>query len=274
MKTMVIGAKGQLGTEVARLARLRGEVIEAGSGTDILERIETDGPIFEKQILEKIDLVVNCAAFHSVQGCEEDPSRAFDVNAFAQRALIHHRHLIDAKFIYVSSNYVFDRGYERTMDETPSPGTVYGASKALGEYFTLAAGGYVARVSCLYGHRSPRSKGPNLIRKIVDNCRSEDQGLNFAYDISLSLTNAADAAKMILEAAKLAPGPYNCCNQGVVTAKDLVAGIADMLGIKKPLNFYKESPHGATLMPSACLDHVNRPAMHAVRDFLLEAGEI
>ena len=143
---------------------------------------------------QRPDVVINTAALHTLQACEDDPQRAFDVNARAAERL--------AKLVptvYVSTDYIFTDGGPHT-ESMPGqqPRSVYGRSKLAGELATLEHGGIVVRVSALYGHYTSRAKGN---KGFPDAFLSSHDPIKLPTDQVFSPTYAPDAADRILNIA-------------------------------------------------------------------------
>ena len=99
-------------------------------------------------------LVINCAAFNNVDGAEDLPAEALAVNAFAVRSLARAAEACGAMFVHFGTDFVFDGAADEPYGETasPSPRSVYGLSKLLGDWFALEAPrGFVLRVESLFG---------------------------------------------------------------------------------------------------------------------------
>jgi dTDP-4-dehydrorhamnose reductase len=165
----VIGANGQLGSDVVEAFSARGHTVVPLTHADI----EIEHADSVRAVLGGIkpDVVINTAAFHNVPKCEEDPGRAFSVNAVGPLTLA--RLSEDLKFqnIYISTDYVFD-GAKRAPyveSDAPNPLNIYASSKLAGEYHTLnySANGAVVRVSGIYGRIPCRAKGGNFITTMV-----------------------------------------------------------------------------------------------------------
>ncbi|PYY16522.1 MAG: dTDP-4-dehydrorhamnose reductase, partial [Acidobacteria bacterium] len=126
MKIAVIGANGQLGTDVVSAFSKEGHDVSVLTHSDI-ELSDLDS--VSKQLKARdADVVVNTAAMHNVDNCEKDPQRAFAVNAVGARNLSLVANDLGAKLIHVSTDYVFD-GAKRTPYEesdAPNPLNVYG----------------------------------------------------------------------------------------------------------------------------------------------------
>jgi dTDP-4-dehydrorhamnose reductase len=162
------------------------------------------------------DVVINTAALHTLAACEDDPRRAFDVNARAAERL--------AKLVptvYISTDYVFTDGgpHDESMPGQ-QPRSVYGRSKLAGELATLEHGGIVVRVSSLYGHYTSRAKGN---KGFPDAFLSSSDSIKLPTDQTFSPTYAPDAAeRMLMLSAALMhtgrpQGVYHAANRGWTT---------------------------------------------------------
>jgi dTDP-4-dehydrorhamnose reductase len=153
MKILVTGAAGMLGSDVVRVARgVRHEVVA-------LTRAEldvTDPALVERVITRhRPGAVINCAAWTDVDGAEEHEREASLVNGEGAGYVAGAATKVDAKVLYVSSDYVFDggkRGPYLESDET-APIQAYGRSKLAGERATALANerSFIVRSSWLFG---------------------------------------------------------------------------------------------------------------------------
>lgn len=138
MDVVVVGAEGQLGREVVRGWTADRVTGLARADLDITDRGAVHAAIGEL----RPDVVVNCAAWTDVDGCESDPARAHSVNADGPRWLAEGCEATGATLVHVSTDYVFGgdaptdaegapRGWHE--DDPIAPPSVYGRSKAAGE---------------------------------------------------------------------------------------------------------------------------------------------
>src|SRR5436309_1404000 len=137
MKTIVLGANGQLGRELCRV--LPGDVC----GLTRRDVDLADAPTLRRAIEARHpQLVVNAAGFTAVDRAESAPAEAFAVNALAVRELAIVCRDIGATLIHFGTNYVFGLDELRTKPysefDAPGPLNVYGISKLAGEHFIRA----------------------------------------------------------------------------------------------------------------------------------------
>jgi dTDP-4-dehydrorhamnose reductase len=199
-RVLVLGATGQLGADVVDAFGSAGwDVVGLGhSDVDV-----TDGPA----VLAAVDaahpsLVVNTAAFHHLDRCEEDPSTAFAVNAIGARNVAAAAEDAGAALIHISTDYVFDgaKGSPYEECDLPGPLNVYGASKLAGDHLVRAScsRAFVVRTSGLYGPRPCRAKGglnfPSLMLKLA----AERGELTVVTDELVGPTYTPDLARQLV----------------------------------------------------------------------------
>jgi dTDP-4-dehydrorhamnose reductase len=217
MKILLIGATGQLGGDLLRnnpgheivaSPREQLDLARTGEGAQLIERVRPE-------------VVINCAAFHNVPRCEEEPAQAFLVNCVAVRDLAAACAAQGARFVTFSSDYVF--GGERTEpwreDDRPAPLQIYGISRLAGEYAALAAApqhAVVIRTCGLYGRSGARSKGGNFVDGRVADGRAGKR-IEMASEQVVAPTSTDDlshAVFALLKSAALTPGIYHLVNEG------------------------------------------------------------
>src|SRR5216110_2686049 len=153
MKIVIVGAAGLVGKEFARQFSNGHQVLAlTHSDLDI-----TDTPHVRTTILnESPALVINCAVL-GVDACELDPSLAWAVNVVGAENLAKAAAAVDAEFLQISSNFVFDgkRALNSfyTVKDFPSPINVYGQTKLAGERAVTAAlrRSFIVRTSWVFG---------------------------------------------------------------------------------------------------------------------------
>jgi dTDP-4-dehydrorhamnose reductase len=227
VRVAIFGAGGQLGcTTVARWQTnhdvtplTRGEVDLRSSGA-VERAIDSVAP----------HLVLNCAAYTNVDGAEDDPLAALEVNALAVRAMATASERRGAILVHYSTDFVFDgRASSPYAEEAePRPQSVYGASKLLGEWFTAgAARHYVLRVESLFG--GPRAQ--SSIDRIVAALRAGRPARVFVDRVvTPSFVDDVAWATARLVDGSAPPGLYHCVNSGETTWYDVGREIAALLG--------------------------------------------
>jgi dTDP-4-dehydrorhamnose reductase len=195
-RAVVIGAGGQLGSEIMReLAR------HAPIGLDHEQiEIEDDGSV-EKMFADLAPtLVINTAAFLNVDECERRPDRAFAVNSVAVERLAAAALRHGAVLATISTDYVFDGNLRRPYSEAdvPNPRTIYGVSKLAGEMCVRRRAGryFIFRTSGLYGVRVATQKGYTFVDQIIDRVRAGERP-TVVTDMFFSPSYAADVAAAI-----------------------------------------------------------------------------
>jgi dTDP-4-dehydrorhamnose reductase len=161
MKVAVIGGNGQLGSDVVRAFADRGDDALSLTHADI--ELANLGSVVKCLQSMAPAVVVNTAAMHHVEQCEEQPEKAFAVNAIGSRNLAVVTRDLGGVLIHVSTDYVFDghKGEPYMEEDAPLPLNVYGNSKLSGEGFvrTLNPQHFVLRTSAIYGKQPCRAKG-------------------------------------------------------------------------------------------------------------------
>ena len=200
----ILGATGQLGSDLVRAAAAAGVEHAALSH----EEVEvTDGESLARAFGRlQPTVVINSAAFHQVDRCEEDPGEAYRVNAVGALLAARAAMQVGARYVYVSTDYVFDGGREPGTayleDDRVAPLNVYGLSKAAGEQVVAQAleNHLIIRVSSLFGVAGARGKGGNFIEVILKKAR-QGGPLKVVNDQWMTPTYTADAGEAIIRLA-------------------------------------------------------------------------
>jgi len=188
------------------------------------------------------DLVVNCAAYNFVDRAEDEPETAFAVNAWAVRELAAASQDIDAKFVHVSTDYVFGldatRAEPYAEDDAPGPVSTYGMSKLAGEYFarSLAARHLVIRTCGLYGVRGTGGKGGNFVETMLL-AAADGKRLQVVNDQRCTPSSSRDIAAVIAALiAADAVGLFHATNAGSCTWFEMAAEIFRQTGVSADLS--------------------------------------
>jgi dTDP-4-dehydrorhamnose reductase len=206
-KVLVTGGGGQLASDLEEQLRARGAEVEAPSRAEL--DVTDDAAV--EAAFERVapDTVFNCAAFHNLDVCEREEDRSFAVNARAVKRLAQRCAERDARFVHLSTNYVFDGTSPEPYGEhdLPNPRSIYAISKLAGEYAALAysPGALAVRGAGLYGLHGSASKGGNFVTRMVGRAR-EGAGLKMVSDQRLSPTFTADLAAALIEAVDAGVG--------------------------------------------------------------------
>jgi len=148
--------------------------------------------------LENVDVVINAAAYTNVDKAESEQEEAYYANATLPKILASASHRVDARFIQISTDYVFrgDSSVPYSPTDTPDPISVYGKSKRDGENAALQfENTQIIRTAWLYGRY-----GNCFPRTIATRLRAGDR-LSIVGDQIGSPTNARDLAEFIVQAS-------------------------------------------------------------------------
>ncbi len=199
MRVAIIGANGQLGSDIAAMYKEReAEVIPLNH-----EDIEIGDSDSVRSILQEVapEIVVNTAAMHNVDLCEEDPQQAFLVNGLGAKNLATVSNEIDYILVHISTDYVFDGKKSEPYVETdqPRPLNVYGNTKLSGEHFieAIAEKYHIIRVSALYGAQPCRAKGGLNFVSLMLKLGGERDEVRVVDSEMISPTYTLDAARQI-----------------------------------------------------------------------------
>jgi dTDP-4-dehydrorhamnose reductase len=230
MRIAVIGADGQLGTDLVQA--LRGDEVAPlfHPGFDITD------PAGARRTLEKLapDTVINTAAFHRVDECEDDPWAALRLNAIAVRDLALAARELGFRLVHFSTDYVFDGGKNSPYveDDAPNPLSVYGVSKLAGEYFVRALldRSFLVRTCGLYGLAGSKEKGYNFVDRIIS-LAGEGRRVRVVDDQRVTPTSTAELAERLSVLIRTDRyGLYHLTNEGSCTWFEFAREIFSLLG--------------------------------------------
>jgi dTDP-4-dehydrorhamnose reductase len=230
----VLGAGGQLGSDLCRLLCEKGvpHFPLAHADLDICQHQEVRRRLAEL----RPQVVVNAAAFHQVERCEEEPERAFVVNALAVRNLALVCRDLGALLVHISTDYVFDgeKGAPYLEPDPVSPLNAYGASKAAGEFLLRALWPehLIVRTSGLYGRRGSSVKGGNFVQTML-RLGAQQGEVWVVTDQALSPTYSADLAQGLWAAVEAGGrGTYHIVNAGHCTWHQFACAIFELAGLR------------------------------------------
>ena len=236
MRALVVGSAGQLGREL--VACLGAECAWAGDRG----RIDVRDPLAVRALVEQVapDVLFNATAWNGVDAAESEREAAYAVNAEAPQTLARAACEKGARFVHVSTDYVFDGQASRPYreDDAPAPLGVYGASKLAGERLVAAAGGdwLVVRTSGLLGRGGSEQKGGSFVERIVAQARA-GRRLRVVADQTFAPTIANDLARSLVALARSGPrGLFHVTNEGACTWHELALAALRQAGIDAPVD--------------------------------------
>lgn len=189
MKLLLLGANGQLGSEIAQQL----------SDFDVTKLTKKEFDFASEEPFSysgEFDFVINAMAFTSTGLCEEQPLNAYYLNSVRVGELSKFSAKQNATFIHFSTDYVFDGNSYSPYDEKAkvAPLSIYGSSKLAGEYEALMYNKktFVFRISSLYGIH-----GNNFVKFILEKAKA-GESLKIVGDQYMTPTHTLDVAKMVL----------------------------------------------------------------------------
>jgi dTDP-4-dehydrorhamnose reductase len=265
MKVLLIGARGQLGTDVRATWPADDLVPLTSDDLDVTDR----DAVFAEIAGHRPDLVLNTSAFHNVDVCEDEPARAFEVNAIAPKHLADACAEHGAALMHLSTDYVFSGRAGRPYSETdaPDPINVYGASKAAGEQMIRQRldQHYIVRGSGLFGVAGAAGKGGNFVETMLRLAR-EGKPIKVVDDQTLSPTYTRDLAEKLLEIACTGRyGTYHVTGSGECSWYNFALAIFEEAGLQPDVS----PTTSATFAAKA-----NRPAYSVLANDALAAAGI
>ena len=230
LKILVTGINGQLGFDVCRELKERGYV--NFKGIDIADLDITDSEAVHNYINEfKPDIVVHNAAWTAVDKAEIFQNEVYAVNALGPKFIAEACKKVDAKLIFISTDYVFDgKGLEFFEIDSPKNGlSVYGSTKSAGEDFIMKILDkyFIIRTSWVFG-----VNGNNFIKTMLKLAESGKKELFVVCDQIGSPTYTYDLSKLIcnmLETDKY--GIYHATNDGVCSWSQFARYIFEVTGL-------------------------------------------
>lgn len=215
MKIAIIGADGQLGTDLLK-------VIPSGEALPLtIKDINVTDADQVAKVIERLkpEVVLNTAAFHRVDDCEDEVELAYQVNGVGVRNLSLAVKKVGAVLLHVSTDYVFDGGQKKPYAETdcPKPKTAYGISKLAGEYFMqyLLKKFFIVRSSGLFGCAGCLASGRLNFIELMLKLAREKGCVRVVTDQMVSPTYTLDLAQKIYELIQTKHyGIYHITNSG------------------------------------------------------------
>ncbi len=284
MKIAVIGSSGQFGTDLVKTFEKGHEVI--GLNHKDIEITDYESCLILKE--HHPDIIINTAAFHKTDQCEEEPLKAFNVNALGAKNVTMTSIQIGATAIYISTDYVFDgsKNEPYTEDDNPSPINSYGVSKVAGEYYTRQnQKHYIIRIASVFGAAGASGKGGNFVETMIRKAKKSEP-ITVVDNMWMSPTYTKDAAltlKGIIE-SKLPYGTYHATNSGCCSWYQFAEEIFKIAGLNpvltpirsEHLNMKAKRPLFSALKSTKLSKYgiEMREWREALQEYLIEKGHI
>ena len=255
-KVWITGAEGRLGSELNRMLNQREfelldtdcDDVDVTNVEDVLGFADRNHP----------DRIIHCAGMTDTAACEQDPERAFRVNALGARNVAIAARKIGARLIHLSTDDVFGNGADQPYTEfdIPCPITVYGRSKLAGENFVreLAPKHIVIRSGWVYG-ANEHSFVTWLLQQVP-----LGQPVAVADDQTGCPTSAKELARAVVRLMDTSEyGTYHAACEGSCTRLAFAKEILRLSG------------QDLLLVPAAheLSEHIFRPAYTALDNFML-----
>lgn len=230
MNILITGANGQLGNEMQVLSKDNAH--HTYFFTDVQELDICDEQAVHLFVSgNRIDVIVNCAAYTAVDKAEDNPELCDKLNHLAPGYLAAAAETCGAALIQVSTDYVFDgtAHIPYTEDVAPCPNSVYGTTKLAGEEAVMknCSRAMIIRTAWLYS-----IYGNNFVKTMLRLGR-ERETLGVVFDQIGSPTYAKDLAVAIFAAINqgIVPGVYHFSDEGVCSWYDFTLAIHRLAGI-------------------------------------------
>ncbi len=243
MKTIVLGASGQLGQCLKLAASKRGFA-------DIIFPDEAEANILETSLLQKLfeqeapSFVINCAAYTAVDKAEDEQELSRNINARGVANISYLCSLFNSTLVHVSTDFVFkgDTPMLLTEEDKTEPINIYGITKLEGEQIIAKAleKYLIIRTSWLYSEY-----GNNFVKTMLRLGKERDE-LGVIIDQVGSPTYAVDLANAILdmiEAPNIVYGIYHYSNEGITSWYDFAKAIFDLSNINTQLKPLKTTEY-------------------------------
>jgi dTDP-4-dehydrorhamnose reductase len=282
MRIAVIGSNGQLGTDLMKALQDGHDAI--GFTHENLEVSDYNSCLKLKE--HHPDVIINTAAFHKTDQCEDDLVKTFSVNTIGARNVTAISKEIGAITVLISTDYVFDGNKKKpyTENDPTSPINSYGISKLAGELYTEQnPKHYIARVASLFGTAGASGKGGNFVETMITKAKNNEV-ISVVDDMWMSPTYTRDAASMLkkIMEMKLPFGTYHVANQGYCTWLEFAEEIFKIMGLNTTLQPIKTRQlQGKASRPEfSALENagLSRHGLHmrewrtALNEYLIEKG--
>ncbi|MFH1390402.1 MAG: dTDP-4-dehydrorhamnose reductase [Candidatus Margulisiibacteriota bacterium] len=286
MKFLVIGADGQLGTDLLKIIPKKDAVPLTLKDLDITDRSKVNKVVQEY----RPEVIINTAGYSRVDEAESNSGLAFAVNAEGAKNLAAACQEVEARLVHISTDYVFNGQKHSPYQETdrPEPLSVYARSKLAGEeaIAQLSKRHFIVRSSGLFGVAGCLGKGGgNFIDSVIAKGKSGEQ-FSVVDDQFFSPTYTLDLARKIYQLVQTDHfGLYHIVNRGACSWYELALKAFELAGLKVNFSASKFAELNARTPAKrpafSALDNANlraigldelRPWQEALRAYMLEKG--
>lgn len=280
MKVLVLGANGQLGSDIVRLWR--------DPGLTVIPATKADADVRDAGMVRALvesarpDMVLNTTAFHNLPQCQDDPLLAFAVNVVGGRNVARAALAVGAGLVQFSTDYVFDgtKASPYVESDARRAVNVYGSAKIATEDVVLQEHpqAVIVRVSGLFGLAGSAGKGGNFVETMLRLAR-EGQAIRVVADQVTAPTNTAEIAEA-LQALKRRgmEGVYHLAAGGSCSWHEFAGAVFEDCGLTPDLHAVSTAEFGAPFARPAysVLGSERVPRMAHWRDglrrYLVEKG--
>jgi dTDP-4-dehydrorhamnose reductase len=247
MKILLIGAAGQLGQDLLPVLERRGHHVTPATH----EQLEVCSPqaVAQAVAAARPQCIINTAAFHRVDDCEDQADRAFAVNVMGVRNLAQAAEPAGAALVHFSTDYVFG-GQKRTPyteTDLPQPLSIYAISKLAGEFAArrYCSRHFVIRTCGLYGLGGSRSKGGNFVETMLK-LAAQKKPIRVVADQIVTPTSTADLAERVLPLIESERyGLYHMTSTGQCSWHDFAAAAFRLAKVEADLHPTDSKTFGA-----------------------------
>jgi dTDP-4-dehydrorhamnose reductase len=222
MKVLVTGYTGQLGFDVVREGKKRGINITGIGREDV--NITNEAEVYQYVQETSPDVIIHCAAYTAVDKAEDDKETCWNANVLGAKFIAKAAKKVNAKLMYISTDYIFDGKGEEPFTEVDKPDPVgyYGLTKYEGEKIVIDLLGeyFIIRISWVFG-----INGNNFIKTMLRLSETRKQ-LNVVGDQFGSPTYTFDLARLIIDMIQTEKyGIYHASNEGFCTWAEFASEI-------------------------------------------------
>jgi len=233
MRVLVTGYHGQLGYDVVKLLKEQGEEVLGATR----EHFDLTDEAKIKEVIKgfKPEVVVHCAAYTQVDKAEDNKELCYAVNVLGTRYIAEACREINAKMVYISTDYVFDGSSDKPyeVNDKVNPVNYYGETKLQGELEVskILDNHFIIRISWVFGEN-----GNNFVKTMLRLAETRIE-LSVVGDQNGSPTYTKDLAILIAEMIRTEKyGIYHASNEGACSWNEFAKAIFEYRGLEVKVN--------------------------------------